>query len=50
MGDIYDHSYNNPFHFNRHSLGDQYKLNIQHNINNQNWLTGSTNYYPNGSI
>ena len=50
MGDIYDHSYNNPFHFNRHSLGDQYKLNIQHNINNQNWLTGNTNYYSNGSI
>ena len=52
MGDIYDQSYNNPYHFNRHSLGDQYKLNIQHSNNNQNWFSGGSNSYgrSNGSI
>ena len=52
IGDIYDVSYNNPYHFNRHSLGDQYKLNYQHNINNQNWFMGNSNNisHKNGEI
>ena len=52
IGDIYDVSYNNPYHFNRHSLGDQYKLNYQHNINNQNWFMGNSNNisHKNGQI
>ena len=46
MGDFYDQSYNNPYHYNRHTLGDQYKLNMQHNSNNQSWFPTSQSMYP----
>jgi len=46
MGDFYDQSYNNPYHYNRHTLGDQYKLNMQHNSNNQSWFPTSHSMYP----
>ena len=52
MSDIYDQSYNNPYHFNRHSLGDQYRINLQNAPQNTSWFTGGSPSHNqrNGSI
>ena len=52
IGDIYDVSYNNPYHINRHSLGDQYRINLQNAPQNTSWFTGGSPSHNqrNGSI
>jgi hypothetical protein len=52
MSDIYDQSYNNPYHINRHSLGDQYRINLQNAPQNTSWFTGGSPSHNqrNGSI
>ena len=50
MSNMFDQSYNNPYHFNRHSLGDQYRLNNQKVPENTSWFTGGGNQRQSGSI
>ncbi len=52
MSDMYDQSYNNPYHFNRHSLGDQNRINRQNAPQNTSWFTGGSPSHNqrNGSI